>query len=180
MATTPDAVQDTITYWGAGGFGAVIGWYLYFINRYRKPDVQIGDLTTVIGAIGGGAVTSLFGPAKGDLFAAYGVGLAVGFFGYFIVLVFLVGHSKAFTSDWFLDGRRPNPPQGWGYAPDADQPERALDAPPDKGALTPGVTQNFNISPAPAAGPFVAPTQAAPGLRRAAGGEKVETPNVGS
>src|SRR5208283_1213498 len=169
-----------MTDWGAAGFGAVIGWYLYFINRYRKADVQIGDLTTVIGAIGGGAVTSLFGPTKGDLFAAYGAGLAVGFFGYFLVLVFLVGHSKVFTTDWFLDGRRPNPPQDWGYGADAQQTVHAMDAPKDGGAVMPGVTQNFNISPAPATGPFVAPAQAAPGPRRAAGGEKVETPSVGS
>ena len=81
------SAQDlaTLQVWGAGGFGAVIGWYLYFINRYRKGDVQIGDITTVIGAIGGGAVTALFDPHKtGDLFSAYGLGLAIGFFTYFL------------------------------------------------------------------------------------------------
>jgi predicted lipid-binding transport protein (Tim44 family) len=150
----------TLQDWGAGGFGAVIGWYLYFINRYRKADVQIGDLTTVIGAIGGGAVTALFSPS-GQLFAAYGLGLAVGFFAYFIVLVFLVGHSKSFTSDWFLDGRRPDPPQGWGYSPDAQQTVRPLDAQAAK-APPAAATQNFYISPVPGGGQFVAPAQAAP------------------
>jgi hypothetical protein len=48
-------------------------------------------------------------PAKSDLFGAYGIGLAVGFFLYFVVLIFLVGISKNFDVDWFLDGRRRKP-----------------------------------------------------------------------
>jgi len=90
---------------GAWGFGALIGWYVYYINRYRKADVQLGDLVTIIGVLGGGAVLAIF-PARTDLFGAYGVGLFSGFFGYFLVLVFLVGMSKNFNVDWFLDGRR--------------------------------------------------------------------------
>jgi hypothetical protein len=93
---------------GAGGLGLVIGWYVYYINRYRKSDVQIGDLLTLIGAIGGGATTALF-PAKTDLFGAYGIGLFAGFFSYFLVLIILVGISKNFDADWFLDGRRKKP-----------------------------------------------------------------------
>ena len=90
---------------GAICFGAIIGWYVYYINRYRKGDVQLSDLVTVIGAIGGGAVLALFKQGT-DLFGGYGIGLAIGFFGYFIVLIFLVGISKNFDVDWFLDGRR--------------------------------------------------------------------------
>jgi len=110
---------STIQLIGAACFGAIIGWYVYYINRYRKGDVQLSDLVTVIGAIGGGAVLALF-PAKTDLFGAYGIGLAIGFFGYFVVLIFLVGISKNFESDWFLDGRRKMPdgtvlvPEGMG------------------------------------------------------------------
>ena len=95
----------TIQLVGAFCFGALIGWYLYFINRYRKSDVQLGDLVTVIGVLGGGAILTLF-PASTDLFGAYGIGLAVGFFAYFFVLVGLVQQSSNFDSDWFLDGRR--------------------------------------------------------------------------
>ena len=40
------------------------------------------------------------------MFGSYGVGLAVGFFGYFLVLIILVAASKNFTADYFLDGRR--------------------------------------------------------------------------
>lgn len=90
---------------GALAFGLVIGWFLYLVNRYRRGDVQLGDITTVVGAIGGAAVTSLF-PNSGNLFGAYGVGLAIGFFGYFIVLVGMVAISKNFDIDFFLDGRR--------------------------------------------------------------------------
>lgn len=99
---------STIQLLGAGGFGALVGWYVYYINRYRKSDVQLTDLVTLIGVIGGGAVLALF-PARSDLFGAYGIGLFGGFFGYFLVLVILVGVSPNFTSDWFLDGRRIRP-----------------------------------------------------------------------
>lgn len=97
---------------GAGGLGFVIGWYVYYINRYRRSDVQISDLLTLIGAIGGGATTALF-PAKTDLFGAYGIGLFAGFFSYFLVLIILVGISKNFDADWFLDGRRKAPEAGY-------------------------------------------------------------------
>jgi ammonia channel protein AmtB len=94
--------------WGAGAFGFLIGWYVYYINRYRKGDVQLSDLVTLIGVVGGGGVLALF-PAKSDLFGAYGIGLAAGFFSYFIVLIILVCISKNFDVDWFLDGRRKSP-----------------------------------------------------------------------
>jgi hypothetical protein len=90
---------------GAGGFGIIIGWYVYYINRYRKADVQFSDLVTVIGIIGGGAILALF-PARTDLFGAYGIGLVIGFFGYLLTLILLVRNSKNFGMDWFLDGRR--------------------------------------------------------------------------
>src|SRR2546421_12674705 len=93
---------------GAGGFGMIVGWYVYYINRYRKGDVQFSDLVTVIGIIGGGAVLALF-PARTDLFGAYGIGLFIGFFGYLLTLMLLVRISKNFTVDWFLDGRRHKP-----------------------------------------------------------------------
>lgn len=99
----------TISALGAGSFGAIIGWYVYYINRYRKGDVQFSDLTTVIGIIGGAAITQLFGDGSTLLFGAYGIGLATGFFGYFICLLILVAISENFDSDWFLDGRRKKP-----------------------------------------------------------------------
>jgi hypothetical protein len=90
---------------GAGGFGAVVGWFLYYVNRYRTGEVQLGDVVTLVGAIGGAAILTLF-PAKTDLFGAYGIGLAAGFFGYFLALLVMVRISDKFTVEWFLDGRR--------------------------------------------------------------------------
>ncbi|MBI3544083.1 MAG: hypothetical protein HY075_12500 [Deltaproteobacteria bacterium] len=81
----------------------IIGWYLYYINRYRGDDIKLTDLGTVLGVIGGGAVLALF-PAKTDLFAAYGIGLCVGFFAYFILLAALVRKSKHYDATWFIDG----------------------------------------------------------------------------
>jgi hypothetical protein len=95
---------------GALCFGIIIGWQVYFINRYRTAAVDFGDLATVIGIVGGGAVLNLF-PTQSPLFGAYGVGLALGYFGYFLVLLSLVRRSQNFDSDWFLDGRR-RAPQG--------------------------------------------------------------------
>lgn len=143
---------------GAAGFGAVIGWYVYFINRYRKGDVQLGDITTIIGAIGGAAVMAIYSKDT-DLFGAYGVGLAVGFFGYFLSLIFLVGNSKVFTTDYFLDGRRPNPPDGWGYGADARGPVTSMDLDPRGFAQSPApTTQNFFLN-----GPAAHAMSAAPG-----------------
>jgi hypothetical protein len=100
-----EATASTIELCGAGGFGALVGWYIYYINRNRSDKVQLSDLATLIGTIGGAAITTIF-PAQSELFGAYGIGLAVGFFGYFIVLVIAVRRSNgAFTSAWFLDGR---------------------------------------------------------------------------
>ena len=69
---------------------------------------------TLIGILGGAAITALFPPSTNQ-FAGYAIGLAIGFFAYFIVLLLLVAKSADFNSDWFLDGRRKNPAEGWGY-----------------------------------------------------------------
>jgi hypothetical protein len=107
---------------GAGGFGALIGWLVYYTNRYRRSEVQFSDLVTLVGIIGGGAVLALF-PAKTDLFGAYGIGLFLGFFGYFLLLVLMVLRSSSFTIEWFLDGRRipPSPPF---VTPEGMEPEK--------------------------------------------------------
>jgi hypothetical protein len=115
---------------GAGAFGMIVGWYVYYINRYRKGDVQISDLTTLIGILGGGAILSLF-KAETDLFGAYGIGLAIGFFGYFLVLLGMVWKSKNFRVDWFLDGRRKRPEQDEVIPPGTAETVRPLEAQPN-------------------------------------------------
>jgi hypothetical protein len=104
-AQSPE-IASTIQKIGAGAFGAVVGWYVYYINRYRKDDVQLSDIVTLVGAIGGAAVLALF-PEKSDLFGAYGIGLAAGFFMYFFILIVLVNKAPGFNSSWFIDGRGP-------------------------------------------------------------------------
>lgn len=90
---------------GALGFGIIVGWYTYYVNRYRTDDVKLADLGTFIGIVGGGAVLALF-PAKSELFGMYGIGLVIGFFGYLVVLAVLVWKSCDFDRQWFLDGRK--------------------------------------------------------------------------
>jgi hypothetical protein len=92
----------TLQLLGAGSFGAVMGWGLYYLNRYREK-VLVTDLAAIVGVIGGAAILTLF-PAKTDLFGAYAIGLGAGFFGYFIVLVAMVAKSPTVTVDWFLSG----------------------------------------------------------------------------
>lgn len=99
--------------WGAFAFGLVVGWLTYFVNRHRSGEVTLGDIASIVGAVGGAAVLALF-PAGSDLLGAYGIGLAIGFFGYLAVLVVLVRKNRdaGWTSQWFLDGRRPVPRAG--------------------------------------------------------------------
>ena len=132
---------SNIQLWGAGGFGAVIGWYIYYINRHRREDVTATDLVTLIGAIGGTAVLALF-PAQSELFGAYGIGLAAGFFGYFLIMVALVTISKNFSADYFLDGRRKKPAADE-YIPTIEEAKGQVPAPmspqpPPRGATGSG------------------------------------------
>jgi hypothetical protein len=96
---------DTVQMLGAGLFGAVLGWQLYAIGRYRTGSRSLKDLGAIVGGIGGAAILNLF-PAQSDLFGAYGIGLAVGFFAYFVALLVMVSRSDKFGVEWFLDGRR--------------------------------------------------------------------------
>jgi hypothetical protein len=96
----------TFEQWGAAAFGLVIGWFTYLVVRHRTTEYKLADIGTLIGIIGGAAVLKLF-PEPGGLFAAYAIGLAVGFFLYFLMLVMFVLVSKRFTVEWFLDGRKP-------------------------------------------------------------------------
>ncbi|MGI5289128.1 hypothetical protein ACQEVF_38095 [Nonomuraea polychroma] len=68
---------------GAICFGLVIGWITYRTLRRREGAVGLTDLATVLAAVGGAAVTALFDVP--EVFGAYAVGLAVGFFGYLVV-----------------------------------------------------------------------------------------------
>ncbi len=125
---------------GALGFGLVVGWFLYFVNRYRRTEASFTDITTIIGAVGGAAVTSLFGAASERLFGAYGLGLAIGFFSYFLVLIVLVGLSGNFGVDYFLDGRRKSPSDGETIPGETQQPGYVFDEAPVPALVSAAVT----------------------------------------
>jgi hypothetical protein len=119
---------------GAVCFGALFGWYTYYVNRYRRGEVQLGDLATLLGVLGGAAVLALF-PAKSDLFGAYGIGLFLGFFGYFLLLVVMVAKSKDYDINWFLDGRRKDPPEGWSIPADVRRTQTPMGRREEAGAV---------------------------------------------
>jgi hypothetical protein len=84
----------TLELWGATAFGVVVGWITYRTLRRTKAS-GLGDLVTVIGAVGGAAVTSLF-PAGSEAFGCYGIGLAAGFFFYLLVSLLIARR----TANW--------------------------------------------------------------------------------
>ena len=84
---------------GAFCFGLVVGWITYRTLRRREGTAALSDIATVIGAIGGAAVTALF--KSEALFGAYSIGLALGFFAYFAVSLRL--SSPEATSKWLGD-----------------------------------------------------------------------------
>jgi hypothetical protein len=79
----------TIADAGALCFGLVIGWITYRTLRRKDGPAGLSDIATVFGAVGGAAVTALF---KGEtMFGWYSIGLAAGFFLYFLVAVAISG-----------------------------------------------------------------------------------------
>ena len=77
---------------GAVCFGLVVGWVTYRTLARQADRVSLGDLATVIGAIGGGAVVAIFRDTQ--LFGLYSMGLAAGFFGYLILYTCINGRVK--------------------------------------------------------------------------------------
>jgi hypothetical protein len=82
---------------GALAFGIVIGWVTYRTLRRRTDAVGLSDIATVIGAVGGAAVTTLFD--TDDLFGAYCIGLFIGFFVYLIGAVTILRDVGWLSSD---------------------------------------------------------------------------------
>jgi len=78
---------------GAICFGLVVGWITYRTLRRREGVAALSDIATIIGAVGGGAVLALFDDE--GLFGAYSIGLAIGFFAYFVVGLFVYGKESA-------------------------------------------------------------------------------------
>ncbi|MFF4105393.1 hypothetical protein [Streptomyces sp. NPDC001903] len=78
---------------GAGLFGIVIGWVTYRTLRRREGPALLSDIASVLGAVGGAAIASL--PFEDpDMFGAYAIGLAVGFFLYLTVAYAVTARAK--------------------------------------------------------------------------------------
>lgn len=82
---------------GAVCFGLVMGWTTYRTLRRSKETVAVSDIATVIGAVGGAAVTGRF--EGGETFGWYSIGLAVGFFTYLLVGVTVLKDTRWLGSD---------------------------------------------------------------------------------
>ncbi|WP_128802283.1 MULTISPECIES: hypothetical protein [unclassified Streptomyces] len=78
---------------GACCFGVVIG-YLTYRTLVRTEKSAVTDLTTVVGAVGGGAVTGLFDPQQGDAFGWYAIGLLAGLIAFFLLFLTLNGKQQ--------------------------------------------------------------------------------------
>lgn len=78
---------------GAVCFGVAVG-YITYRTLARSGKASIADLSAVIGAIGGGAVTGLFDPHQGDLFGWYSIGLLAGLAAFFLLYLKLNGRKK--------------------------------------------------------------------------------------
>lgn len=68
---------------GAICFGIVVGWVTYRTLRRSEDKVGLSDIASVIAAVSGGAITSLF--TEENLFGCYSIGLAAGFFAYLVL-----------------------------------------------------------------------------------------------
>lgn len=89
----------TIISVGALCFGFVVGWVVYRTLRRKGDKAALSDIATVIGAVGGGTVTALFKDAT--VFGWYSLGLAIGFFLYFIIMLIIEGKEKG--TEWMME-----------------------------------------------------------------------------
>jgi hypothetical protein len=104
-----ETVTTILMLLGALAFGVVIGWIAYFILR-RAQTSAWSDLATIIGTLAGATILALFDP-KGAMFGAYAIGLAVGFFAYYLAYQKIVGES-AIKEMLVKDGKPPLGPLG--------------------------------------------------------------------
>jgi hypothetical protein len=76
---------------GAVCFGFVVGWITYRTLWRKETAAALSNIATVIGAIGGAAVTGLF--KNETLFGFYSIGLAVGLVLYLLASLLISGRQ---------------------------------------------------------------------------------------
>ena len=94
--------SDAVTAVGAVCFGLAVGFITYRTLVRTTAKTAISDLSVVIGAVGGGAVTAIFSPSEGDLFGWYSIGLVAGMVVFFLLYLKMNGRAK--TAD-VMSGR---------------------------------------------------------------------------
>ena len=101
----------TVTDVGGLCFGIVIGWVTSRTLRRSTP-TALSDIATVIGAVGGAAITALF-KVGSDAFGYYCIGLLAGFVVYLIAAISAARREGAPINDWLGSerGGAPNPTQ---------------------------------------------------------------------
>ena len=92
----------------------MIGYVTYRTLVRTTEKAAITDLVAVLGAVGGGIVTSLFEPGSA-LFAWYAIGLLVGMAGYFAI--YLAMNGRKGVAAVMGGGETPGPPRAGANAP---------------------------------------------------------------
>ena len=107
---------------GALLFGLVIGWISYRTLRLTAGTSVLSDIATIVGAVGGAAVTALL---RSDvLFGLYCLGLALGFIAYLGYGIYVNGMQE--VQPWHIISA-PVVPASIGQAPATPVP---VDQPP--------------------------------------------------
>jgi hypothetical protein len=82
---------------GAFAFGVSVGYITYRTLARSTEKAQVSDIASVLGAVGGGAVTSLF-HEDGSAFGWYAIGLALGMVIYLVLSLLLRGKEEVGAS----------------------------------------------------------------------------------
>ena len=88
----PESISILVTV-GTVCFGLAVGYITYRTLARTTDQAAVSDLATVLGAIGGATITTLFGPADGSMFAWYSIGLVAGMALYLILSLALRGRN---------------------------------------------------------------------------------------
>lgn len=91
--------MQTSVVWGSLCFGAVIGWITYHTLRRNARQRTLSDVMVVLAALVGPAILTVFPAPSADtrqtMFGYYGIGLACGFFLYYILFLVLAWTAPA-------------------------------------------------------------------------------------
>lgn len=79
--------------WGIFCIGLVFGWLLYYAVRHTE-NFSVATLSPTLGVVGSAATIGWIQHGATAWIGPYGVGVGIGFFGYFLITVCLVFLGK--------------------------------------------------------------------------------------